>query len=29
MRRIGKAIAPAPRAAAPNCAGCDSCGPSD
>lgn len=29
LRRIGKAIAPAPRAAGPNCAGCDSCGPSD
>lgn len=29
MRRLGKRIAPAPRAAGPNCSGCDSCGPSD
>lgn len=29
MRRLGKRIAPAPRAAGPNCGGCDSCGPSD
>ncbi|MGH8082385.1 MAG: DUF6587 family protein [Lysobacter sp.] len=29
MRDLGKRIAPAPRASGPNCAGCDSCGPSD
>ena len=29
MRRLGRAIAPAPSASGPNCAGCDSCGPSD
>lgn len=28
MRTIGKRIAPPARAAGPNCAGCDTCGPS-
>ncbi|QQP96702.1 DUF6587 family protein [Lysobacter enzymogenes] len=29
MRALGKRIAPPARAGGPNCAGCDSCGPSD
>ncbi|WP_363796665.1 DUF6587 family protein [Lysobacter firmicutimachus] len=28
MRKLGRRIAPAPRASGPNCAGCDNCGPS-
>lgn len=27
LRRLGRAIAPVPSAAGPNCAGCDNCGP--